>query len=158
MFEWVCKNPNCFTKCDKGEACHCFTKYSWAQWDLVGAIYVVPRSWNTSIVLCGSLGQSKNICLLFIYQVDNWKYGWSYTPGTFSLESLFIPVLFVINAIHNNNVTENIYTIHNFQTFCNYIVHYHCRFISIFVSFSPWRWDNGGPCHMLNIESNTTIN
>ena len=76
----------------------------------------------------------------------------------FSLESLFIPVLFVINAIHNNNVTENIYTIHNFQTFCNYIVHYHCRFISIFVSFSPWRWDNGGPCHMLNIESNTTIN
>ena len=75
---------------------------------------------------------------------NTWKFVQSYTPDTthrkhfssqyYSLETLFIPILFTKNTILNKTIMTNIDIIHNIHTIHTGTIHNpcQCQFLPIF--------------------------
>ena len=115
---------------------------------------LVPWPWKTSFIFHGSLKQTGIIQLLFIHSYCIWKFGWSFTPNNMRksycsykeysfqlLIKVIVPTLFTMFSLSNRH-----YSLFVLASTSSY-----------FGTFFPWRLDNGGPCWMLNIECNTTM-
>ena len=110
---------------------YCFLNVEFTSWIVLKFKLEPQRTWtnypikkgltyaNVNIILFNHVGWfhdleiyqlyfmgPSNTIRIFIYysyiQANTWRFGWSYIPGNYSQESLFIPTLCTWNVVHLN--------------------------------------------------------